>query len=185
MSYYNELLADVRREIRRIRREEKLLDKTSHGYYKKTKEQYELEKAKLKKITGSKYKWSLGSMRKTTENLEKVLEELKTFTSQPTILKSDRENRYEKRVNEFMHNWDLSRTETDKFFDIINSSEIQSLVEGRYLDSDDIIDLATNKESARRTISNLTNMSDNDRKTLSSLPKSERAEFLRDVIKRR
>lgn len=185
MGYYKELLADVRRKIRQIRREEKELDKSASNHYKKAKEQYELEKAKLKRMTGGKYKWSLGSMPKTTENLEKVLEELKTFTSQPNILKTDRDRRYENRVNEFMHNWGLSRHTSDKFFDIINSSEIEKLIEGEYLSSSDILELSTDKGNARQVICNLANMSVDDKKKLTDKPESEKVDFLREIIKRR
>ena len=186
MGYYKELLADVRRTIRRIRQEQKQLKKDiKNGYYKKANEQYQLEKAKLKRITGSKYAWSLGKYPKTTENLEKLLDELKTFLAQPTITKADREQRYENRVLEFEHNWGLNREESMKFFELVNSSEMQELIEARLLDSDDVIDLAVNDNESRRMIRNLTNMNDTDRKQLSTLPKSERADFLKEVIKRK
>jgi hypothetical protein len=185
MGYYKELLADVRRKIRQIRREEKELNKSASNHYKKAKEQYELEVAKMKRITGGKYRWSLGSMRKTTENLEKVLEELNTFTSQPNILKTDRDRRFENRVKEFMHNWDLQRDAANKFFDIINSSEIEKLIEGEYLSSSNILELSTNQEHAKRVICNLTNMTEEDKKKLTDLPESEKVDFLREIIKRR
>ena len=62
---------------------------------------------------------------------------------------------------------------------------MQELIEARLIDSDDVIDLAVNDNESRRMIRNLINMNDTDRKHLSTLPKSERADFLKEVIKRK
>ena len=176
---YKELLNDVKRLFRRIRKERDIAYKSKNSSVIK---KYEVESQKIKKLTNTKNSFSLGKGKKKSD-LYDILEELETFLKTPNITETDRIERTNQRVNQFMDDWQLTRKESERFFELINSDEVNDLIEQKMFDSDQIIEIARNAISSRIAIKKLANLSETEKNEFNSLPFSERVEWFENLLK--
>lgn len=176
---YKELLNEVKRLFRRIRKERDIAYKSKNSSVIK---KYEVESQKIKKLTNTKNSFSLGKGKKKND-LYDILEELETFLKTPNITETDRIERTNQRVNQFMNDWQLTRKESERFFDLINSDEVNDLIEQKMFDSDQIIEIARNAVSSRIAIKKLSNLSETEKNEFNLLPFSERVEWFENLLK--
>lgn len=186
MTPYKELLADVRRLFRQARKEFKIAKEEKHPS-KRVLNEYNLEVEKIKRITGTKRAFSLGDKKaKTSDYLLTVQEELEKFIKQPAILESDRKEKKAKQVVKLMKDWDITEDESYKFYDLINSDEIQKLIEQGYFDSEQVVEMSTNRATAKKAIKRLANLSDSEKQFMEYLVaggyKVAVTDFLNNVI---
>lgn len=142
---YKDLLKEVRRNLKEVRKEFKLAKDTA-----KTKNEFELEHKKLRDLSSSK-KFFLGK-KKDKPYLEWLNEELKTFLEQPNIRKADRVRRHKKSIDNLMNNYDLSREDAEKLTDFLNDDTIKRVLERGILSSDQVVEAEQNGVSLRRFI---------------------------------
>ena len=186
MTPYKELLADVRRLFRQIRKEFKIAKEEKHPSSRVLNE-YKLEVEKIKRLTGTKRAFSLGDKKaKTSDYLLTVQEELETFMKQPAILESDRKEKKSKQLVKLIKDWDITEDEAYNFYALINSDEVQKLIEQDYLDSEQVVEMATNKATAKKAVKRLSNLSDDEKKFMEYLVtgghKIATSDFLNSII---